>query len=354
MATIAQRISKDGTKSWQVTIRIKSYPKVVKTLASRLAALRFAEEIEEKFRGGSRDLKFSSKKLTAFEFDKEDLTSAINRYISRPVYKDRWHRVACSVLRNIGDITIGKIDKQWIDSYLDSMRSPHTNQRRPYAWETIVKHLKFIKMVIKWSAGMAGILPPLFPFDRSVLPVGWQNKRTRRLLAHEEIALRLQLSSAPEAQRRHWIALLELALETGARQSELVMSTWDQFSLESKTWTLPATATKSKVSRAIPLTIKARAIVAELQTLADVKSDRPFHCFRDSQQVSLLFSQYAKKANLRNFRFHDLRHEAVSRLILFKRKLSVYEVMKIVGHSSMEMLNRYANLRTDELADRMD
>lgn len=354
MATIVQRIAKDGTKSWQVTIRIKSYPKVVKTLASRLAALRFAEEIEEKFRSGSLGPEVASNKLTAFEFDKEYLRSAINRYISRPVYKDRWHRVACSVLRNIGDITIGRIDKQWIDWYLDSMRSRHTNQRSPYAWETIIKHLKFIKMVIKWSAGMAGIHPPLFPFDRSILPIDWQNKRTRRLLPHEETALRLVLATAPDSQRRHWIALLELALETGARQSELVMATWDQFSLERKTWTLPAASTKSKVSRAIPLTIKARSIVAELQTLAEVKSDRLFHCFRDSQQVSALFSQYAKKADLRNFRFHDLRHEAVSRLILFKRKLSVYEVMKIVGHSSMEMLNRYANLRTDELADRMD
>ena len=55
-----------------------------------------------------------------------------------------------------------------------------------------------------------------------------------------------------------------------------------------------------------------------------------------------------------NFRFHDLRHEAISRMVLYKRQLSVFEIMRIVGHSNAEMLHRYANLRGDEMSDRME
>lgn len=47
------------------------------------------------------------------------------------------------------------------------------------------------------------------------------------------------------------------------------------------------------------------------------------------------------------------RHEAISWMILFKRDLSVIEFMMIVGHRQLDMLNRYANLRTEELVKRM-
>ncbi len=50
--------------------------------------------------------------------------------------------------------------------------------------------------------------------------------------------------------------------------------------------------------------------------------------------------------------FHDTRHEAVSRMVLTQRKLTVFEIMNIVGHSSLKMLKRYTNLRPSELVDK--
>lgn len=70
--------------------------------------------------------------------------------------------------------------------------------------------------------------------------------------------------------------------------------------------------------------------------------------------MSCGFRRYADRAGLVDYRFHDLRHEAISRMVLYKRKLSVFEIMAIVGHSSTKMLMRYANLRGEELVDRMD
>ena len=54
-----------------------------------------------------------------------------------------------------------------------------------------------------------------------------------------------------------------------------------------------------------------------------------------------------------DLRWHDLRHEAISRMVLKQRHLSVFEIMDIVGHSSIEMLKRYTNLRGDELAAKL-
>jgi integrase len=59
-----------------------------------------------------------------------------------------------------------------------------------------------------------------------------------------------------------------------------------------------------------------------------------------------------KKANVTDFRFHDLRHEAVSRLV--EGGLSDQEVSAISGHKSMQMLKRYTHLRAEDLVRKLD
>lgn len=67
-------------------------------------------------------------------------------------------------------------------------------------------------------------------------------------------------------------------------------------------------------------------------------------------KLSARFTRFFAKCGCDGLHFHDLRHEAISRL--FERtKLSDAQIMKISGHSSYRMLNRYANLRGSDLAD---
>jgi len=53
-----------------------------------------------------------------------------------------------------------------------------------------------------------------------------------------------------------------------------------------------------------------------------------------------------------DLRFHDLRHEAVSRLV--EGGLSDQEVAGISGHKSMQMLKRYTHLRAEDLVGRLN
>jgi integrase len=59
-----------------------------------------------------------------------------------------------------------------------------------------------------------------------------------------------------------------------------------------------------------------------------------------------------RAAKLKGFRFHDLRHEAVSRLV--EAGLSDQEAASISGHKSMQMLGRYTHLRAEDLVKRLD
>lgn len=56
--------------------------------------------------------------------------------------------------------------------------------------------------------------------------------------------------------------------------------------------------------------------------------------------------------DLKDFHFHDLRHEAVSRFV--EAGLSDQEVAAISGHRSMQMLKRYTHLRAEDLVTKLD
>ncbi len=62
--------------------------------------------------------------------------------------------------------------------------------------------------------------------------------------------------------------------------------------------------------------------------------------------------QALRRAKIRGLRFHDLRHEAVSRLV--EAGLSDQEVAAISGHKSMQMLRRYTHLRAEDLVQKLD
>ncbi len=59
-----------------------------------------------------------------------------------------------------------------------------------------------------------------------------------------------------------------------------------------------------------------------------------------------------KDLGIKGLRFHDLRHEAVSRLV--EAGLGDQEVAAISGHKSMQMLKRYTHLRAEDLVARLD
>jgi integrase len=67
--------------------------------------------------------------------------------------------------------------------------------------------------------------------------------------------------------------------------------------------------------------------------------------------IRLAFEHLRARAGMEDFRFHDLRHEAVSRL--FEKGLNIAEVSAISGHKELKMLQRYTHLRAEDLVHRL-
>ena len=70
------------------------------------------------------------------------------------------------------------------------------------------------------------------------------------------------------------------------------------------------------------------------------------------ESITYAMQTATKNAKMEDFRFHDLRHEAISRLFE-KTYLDLIEIRNVSGHKTLQMLARYTHLRTARLADRL-
>lgn len=137
--------------------------------------------------------------------------------------------------------------------------------------------------------------------------------------------------------------LIALAVETGMRRGELLSLRWCHVNLTNRTAHLETT--KNGHSRTVALTPGA---VLELSGLPRA-DDRVFPVAGNAARLA--WERLRIRAGLPELRFHDLRHEAVSRF--FEMGLSVPEVALISGHRDTRMLMRYTHLKPTSLARKL-
>jgi len=179
--------------------------------------------------------------------------------------------------------------------------------------------------------------------------------RDRRLKAGEEEKLLAECDKHSNPMLG-WI--VRVALYTGMRLGEIVSLQTSQVDLEKRIVKL--TETKNGSPRTVPL---ARAAVDVLKLAIDnpVRSaDTELVFFgepgrsgkRRPYEFQPAWHDAKTRAKMKSFRFHDLRHEAISRLV--EAGLGDQHVAAVSGHKSMQMLKRYTHLRAEDLVEKLD
>src|SRR6516164_7441564 len=153
-----------------------------------------------------------------------------------------------------------------------------------------------------------------------------------------------KLLKACEASRCRWLpAVIQLAVETGMRRSELLAMRWDDVDLEARTVVLRNT--KNGFQRTVPLSTRA------LNVIKDTPRCGPTVFAISANALRLAWERLRRRAGVLGLRFHDLRHEAVSRF--FERGLNIPEVAMISGHRDPRMLFRYTHPKPEEVAAKL-
>ena len=200
--------------------------------------------------------------------------------------------------------------------------------------------LILIKHCIKIAHLEWGVAMPNNPVDNIRIPNGIK-RRERRLIDGEYEALR---EAAQHCKNFLIWPVIEFAIETAMRRSEILSLRWENIDRKFTIATLPDTKNGSK--REVPLTAKAKQLLKSLSIQGD-------HVFPTSDcAVRHAWDRLVKRAGIKDLRFHDLRHEAVSRL--FEMDLSVPEVASISGHKDYRMLASYTHVNNRQLVDKFN
>jgi integrase len=156
--------------------------------------------------------------------------------------------------------------------------------------------------------------------------------RDRRLADAEESTL---IQTARNSRSFLLAPIITLAIETAMRLGELLALEWGNIDLKNQTALLPLT--KNGEARIVPLTKRAIDILQSIPH--QLNNPRVFWVWVRPDSFENAWCRMLGQTSIQDLRFHDLRHEACSRL--FERGFNIMEVAHISGHKTLQQLKRY-------------
>lgn len=324
MASIRKRDDR-----WRAQVRKRGFKPQFGSFEQKADAAAWARQLESEMDRGV----FVSRQ----EADRTTLAELFDRYereITPGKASARRERQRLKQLREaFGYRFVGQLRSQDIASYRDKRLA------QGLGGATVVKEIATISAVIDAARREWGIHLPENPAKLVKRP-RIASGRDRRLQAGEEAKLLL----ACEASRSAALpVLVRLAIETAMRLGELLGLEWRHVALDRRVAFLPHT--KNGHSRSVPLS---PAAVALLRSWPRSLSGRVFPQWSRPDSVENVWRRAVNRAGLQDLRFHDLRHEATSRM--FEHGLNPVQVACVTGHRSMQTLKRYVHLKAEDLA----
>ena len=154
-----------------------------------------------------------------------------------------------------------------------------------------------------------------------------------------------------EAADGHWVTyFITIARDNAMRLGEIHRQVWEDVNFESQTLTIrDRKDPNQKVGNdeTIPMIGPTYALLRGLWEVS--RRGRVFSMTKNPKSVSDKFADVTTAAGINDLTFHDLRHEAISRL--FERGLQIQEVALVSGHKSWDSLKRYTQLKPGQVLD---
>ena len=309
-------------KTWTAQVRITGWRSFTKTFNKKSDAIGWSKTLEDKLK---------SVPIPDNNIDNLKLKDLLVRYSKEETYHLKGSEIEKYKLNLIskswlGEIPVINLNKHHVNQYRD-------DRLKDVKSGTVRSDLMLIKKVINTSISQWGYGLPSNPLDSVVMPSP-HKPRTRRV-SEQELK---QLLKYAKSNRNIYIApIIEFAIETGMRRSEILKLKWENID----NGIASLYETKNGEDRHIPLTRHAQRILNKLSKVSDYVFPFTADCLKSA------LNRIKTKSGIKDLRFHDLRHESVSRF--FEMGLSIPEVALISGHKDVRQLFRYTHLKPENL-----
>ncbi|WP_051144406.1 tyrosine-type recombinase/integrase [Nevskia ramosa] len=355
-APLSEGASRRQEFRYKALVRLTGWPTTSKTFRLKKDAEDWARRTEDEMIRGVFIQRAPAERMT--------LSTALDRY-AREVTPTKKASSQATELRRIdslkrllGGYSMAALSSDLVADFRDRRLAgdvdPRTGLRRPRAANTVRLELALLSHVFtvaikEWRLGL--VYNPVQNIRKPARGPG----RNRRLSPDEEAKLLARIDGHSNPMLR-WI--VRIALETGMRSSEITSLRRSQVDIQRRIVRL--LETKNTSPRTVPLTMAAAALFEEAlhHPVRPIDTDLIFFGepgrdgIRRPYEFNKVWTGVKAEVGIKDFRFHDLRHEAVSRFV--EAGLGDQEVAAISGHKSMQMLKRYTHLRAEDLVMRLE
>ncbi len=339
MASIDKRTAKNGKITYRVLVRLKGQPTQSVTFDRLTDARDWARNTESAIKEGRHFKTAAAKRHTVSELIKRYLTRIEQDNpkrlkevkpqmdwwdkelgyctladLSKSVISEKVEKLSARTM-TLKNGTVKKISPARVNRYMAAFS--HACTIAVNEWEWLEHH-------------------PMRKIQRKKEPRG----RVRFLDDNERSRL---LDACKQARRPELYIIVILALSTGARRGEIENLTWQDIDFNRNVIVL--NETKNNERRVIPLTGHALNILKQHNKIRRINSDLVFPSLHNPQKhisIQTAWKNALTKAEIENFRFHDLRHSAASYLAM--NGASLAEIAEVLGHKTLQMVKRYAHL----------
>ena len=327
-------ITKRGPYQYRVLIRIKGQPTISKTFLTREQAKKWAIETENKIRAGVFKWQGEAQNTTLEEALERFKNEYVMVYLKSP--EAEIYRINCLKKKKIAKMFLANVKGKDISSLVREMQQEGKKNSTVNRYLAILSRLYEIA---KKEWGMEDLTNPV----KKIIKPKERNQRDRRLSKEEET--RLLQECSPKMKN-----IILFALETAMRQGEIVNLKWKDVDYKRKI--VLVRNAKNGEDRYVPLSPKAIEILLNIK-----RNNKVIHIDNSvfgttTRAIKQAFARAKKRARIEDLRFHDLRHEAISRWA--ERGMDILELAQISGHKDLKMLKRYAHLIPQKIAAKME
>ncbi|WP_192877918.1 tyrosine-type recombinase/integrase [Fastidiosibacter lacustris] len=256
-------------------------------------------------------------------------------------YKQTHHRLLV-VSKSLHNMLLNEIDLKILNNFLFQYKSEsNVSDSTLNKTATVLKGA--ISRAVEFGYLQANKLTGFKKFKES-------SGKIRYLSSRESEALLTALDGADKLIRN----IVTLAYYTGMRRGEIFTLKWSDIDLKTNQITLDKDNTKSGHARSIPMHKNVRQMFLDICSNGN-QSGLVFKSPITGGKLDNINKSWItlmKKTEIDNFRFHDLRHNFASQLIMKGESLSV--VRELLGHSDFKMTLRYAHLAPEHRQKAVD
>lgn len=341
MGTIEERLSDSGEKAYRAKVRLKGFPPQSATFIRKTDAKVWIQQTETEIREGRYFNKAKAKKYTLANVIDRYLDTLVNNNPSRVKDVKRlleWWR------EELGDYALSDLNK---DLFVQTREKLQRKPRDRKTSKTTTNTLSNSTINRYWVALKTALNMAVNEWEWvATNPMGKVNQlkepegRTRFLSDQERARL---LEECNKSNNPYLYTAVVLALSTGARRSEILKLKWQDVDFNKGAVRLYKT--KNKTPRSLYLHGPALALLKDLRENPVIESKYVFASSKNPKKVMDIKKTWQSaliRAEIKDFRFHDLRHSAASYLAMNGATLA--EIAEVLGHKTLAMVKRYAHL----------